>query len=122
MEYKYYPNRPEKLTREFVEQEFSKLIARIAVAEKAETPSEWLALYADWNAFGAYFSGEISHVHYAHAQDMADAARTEADKYLREEVTPEFEKGNAVMLDAFLKAAIKKRSENAMAPISSMRS
>ncbi|HEY3874028.1 MAG TPA: M3 family oligoendopeptidase [Candidatus Kapabacteria bacterium] len=107
MHYKYYPNRPSKLTREFVAEEFSKFLSRIDAAERSETPNEWLSLYADWNGLGAYYSGEVSRIHYAHAQDMANAERTEADKYIREEVTPEFEKGNAVLLDAFLKSKHK---------------
>ncbi len=113
MQFKYYQNRPEKLTKEFVEQEFSKLIARIPAAEQSGSPKEWLDLYGDWNAIGAYISGETSRIHYKHAQDMANAAWTEDDKYLREQLTPASEKGNAAMLEAFLKsryrAAVGKR-------------
>ncbi len=104
MEYKYYPNRPEKLTKEFAEEAFSNLISRIPAAEQSDSPQAWLDLYRDWNALSAYYSGEGSRVHYAHAQDMADELRTEADKYFREAVTPAVEHGNAAMLDAFLKS------------------
>lgn len=104
MHYKYYPHRPEKLTQEFVEQEYAKLIQRIEPAEKSDSPDPWLSLYADWNALNAYYAGEYSRTHYAHAQNMADTAKTEEDKYFREVVTPEFEKGNATLLEAFLKS------------------
>ena len=107
MEYKYYPARPEKLTKEFAETEFSKLTARIAAAEASDSPNHWLDLYHDWNALSAYYSGEGSRVHYAHAKDMANDAITEADKYFREQVTPAMDHGSAAMLDAFLKSKHK---------------
>ena len=107
MEYKYYPNRPEKLTSEFVHQEFAKLTSRIPAAEASDSSKEWLDLYRDWNALNAYYSGEGSRIHYAHAKDMKNDAITEADKYFREQVTPAMDKGNAVMLDAFLKSRYK---------------
>ncbi len=108
MNYKHYPQRPEKLTKEFVEQEFAKLKGRIDSAERSESPGEWLCLYSDWNALTAYFSGEASRISYAHSQDMTNKHWEEADKYFREVVTPAFEQGSAAMLDAVLKSRHKK--------------
>jgi M3 family oligoendopeptidase len=113
MEYKHYHNRPETLTKEFAEAEFATLIARIPAAENSDSANEWLSLYHDWNALSAYYSGEGSRVHYAHAKDMGNNAITQADKYFREQVTPAMDHGSAIMLEAFLKsrhkAAVGKR-------------
>src|SRR5207249_776419 len=91
MNYKHYPHRPEKLTKEFVEQEFVTLKARIDGAEKSGSSNEWISLYSDWNALSGYFSGEASRISYAHSQDMTNKKWDEADKYFREEVTPAME-------------------------------
>ncbi len=107
MQYKYYSDRPERLTKEFAEETFAKLIARIPSAEASNSSKEWLQLYADWNALSAYYSGEGSRIHYAHAQDMGDESKTAADKYFREEVTPAMEQGSATMLEAFLRSKHK---------------
>src|SRR5665213_3392215 len=58
--YKHYPNRPEKLTKEFAEQELAKLSARIESAEKSDSPQAWLDLYRDWNSLGSYYSGSLA--------------------------------------------------------------
>src|SRR5665213_331976 len=105
--YKHYPNRPEKLTKEFAEQELAKLSARIESAEKSDSPQAWLDLYRDWNSLGSYYSGEFSRINYKHAQDMANPEWDRADRYVREHVSPAIEAGNAVLLEAFLKSRYK---------------
>ncbi|HEX5316983.1 MAG TPA: M3 family metallopeptidase, partial [Candidatus Kapabacteria bacterium] len=107
MNFKHYPNRPAKLTKEFSEQELGKLIARVEQAEQSKSPQAWLDLYRDWNSFSAYYSGEASRIGYAHSADMANPEWDEADRYFREQVNPAVEAGNAVLLDAFLKSKYK---------------
>ena len=107
MTYKNYPNRPEKLTKEFIDQEFAKLLARAPEAEQSATPQAWLDLYRDWNSFSAYFSGEGSRINYAHSQNMADEKWDDADRYFREHATPAFEAGNAALLDLFMESKYK---------------
>src|SRR5471030_114027 len=104
MKFKHYPNRSETLTKEFVEQEFAKLDARVDPAEKSDSPKEWIALYSDLNALSGYFSGESSRINYAHSQDMTNKKWDETDKYFREQVTPAMEDGSAKMIDAILKS------------------
>ena len=104
MNYKYYPNRPEKLTSEFVEQEFAKLIGRVEPAEKSDSPNEWIDLYRDWNALSAYVSGEGSRISYNHARDMKNEEWDAADTYFRQSVLPPYEAGGSVLLEAVLKS------------------
>jgi M3 family oligoendopeptidase len=104
MTYKYYPNRAEKLTKEFVEQEFATLTGRIEPAEKSDSPNEWIDLYRGWNALLGYVSGEGSRVSYDHARDMKNEEWGEAEKYFREHVMPAYEAGGSAMLEAVLKS------------------
>ena len=87
MTYKYYPDRPQKLTKEFTEKEFAKLISRIENAERSDSPQDWIKLYGEWNALQAYLSGEASRISYAHSKDMNNKEWDLADKYFREEIT-----------------------------------
>jgi M3 family oligoendopeptidase len=108
MTYKYYPNRSEKLTKEFVESEYAKLIARIDAAEQSSSPKDWIELYRDWNALSAYVSGEGSRISFGRSKDMANKEFEVADKYYREEITPAAESGAATLLDAVIKSKHKK--------------
>jgi M3 family oligoendopeptidase len=104
MKFIHYPDRPETLSKEFVEQEFAMLDARVLSAEQSDSPNEWIALYSDFNALSGYFSGEASRINYAHSQDMTNKDWDAADKYFREQVTPAMEDGSAKMLNAILKS------------------
>ncbi|MDP4200438.1 MAG: M3 family oligoendopeptidase [Bacteroidota bacterium] len=104
MTYKYYPNRPERLTKEFVDAEYAKLLARVDAAEASSDPKAWIELYGDWNALSAYVSGEASRTSYQHAAHMNDPKWDEADKYVREHLMPAYEKGGSIMLDFTLKS------------------
>ncbi len=102
MNYKYYPERPSRLTAEFVREEYASLTARIEGAENAETADAWLALYDDWNALKAYVNGEGSRINFNQSKDMNDPRWDEADRYYREEVMPAADNGNSVMVNALL--------------------
>src|SRR5438132_1710489 len=104
MTYKYYPQRPERMTAEFVHDEYKKLTDRIEEAERSDTPDEWLRLYIDWNALEAYTSGEGSRIGYAYSKDMNDPVHEEADRYFREEVSPMISDGESVLVNALLKS------------------
>ncbi len=104
MNYKYYPNRPERLTKEFVEAEYAKLLARVEAAEASPDPKAWIALYGDWNGLSAYVSGEASRTSYQHSAHMNDAKWDEADKYIREHLMPAYEQGGSAMLAFTLKS------------------
>jgi len=107
MTYKYYPNRSERLTKEFVTQEFEKLQSLIFAAEQSDSPKRWLALYSDWNALGAYIQGEGSRISYEQSKDMNNPKCNDADKYYREQVVPAADLGSSIMLDALLKSKYK---------------
>jgi M3 family oligoendopeptidase len=107
MTYKYYPDRPQKLTKEFTEKEFAKLISRIENAERSDSPQDWIKLYGEWNALQAYLSGEASRISYAHSKDMNNKEWDLADKYFREEITPASDNGSSTMLKALLASRYK---------------
>jgi M3 family oligoendopeptidase len=104
MNYKYYPERPTRLTAEFVREEYRSLTDRIAAAESAESADSWLALYDEWNALKAYINGEGSRINFNQSKDMNDPVWDEADRYFREEVMPVSDNGNSTMVNALLKS------------------
>ena len=107
MTYKYYPDRPQKLTKEFVEKEFLALTSRIESAERSDSPQAWITLYGEWNALQAYLYGEASRISYAHSKDMNNKEWDQADKYFREEITPASDNGSSMLLDALLASRYK---------------
>ncbi|MBC8146155.1 MAG: M3 family oligoendopeptidase [bacterium] len=102
MTYKHYAVRPERFTREFVAEEFERLVARIDAAEASPTADAWLQLFEDWNALKSYVSSESSRRSHALSKDMNDADLEEADKYLREIVAPVADDGNSAFVNALL--------------------
>lgn len=105
--YKHIPNRPAKLTAEYLHGEYQTLIGRIDAAEQAASPDGWLALYADWNALKSYAGSEGSRINHEQSKDMSDPAREEADRYYREAVTPVADEGNSALVNALLKSQHK---------------
>lgn len=104
MTYKYYQDRSERLTKEFVESEFAALLSRVDAAEQSSDPSQWIELYAQWNALSAYVSGESSRISYKHSGSMTDPKWDAADKYLRDVLFPAYEDGASKMLGYVLKS------------------
>jgi len=102
MNYKYYPNRPERLTAEYLRQEYAQLGDRIEAAENSDSPEGWLSLYADWNALRSYDSGEGSRISFALTKDMSNTEVEEADRYYREQIAPISDAGNSKILNAML--------------------
>jgi len=102
MDYKHYPDRPEKLTAEYLREEYGRLTDRLEPAEQSESPGAWLKLFADWNALKSYVSGEGSRISYALSKNMNDAQWEEADRYYREHVTPVSDEGSSRMVNALL--------------------
>jgi M3 family oligoendopeptidase len=104
MTYKYYTNRAEHLTKEFLIEEYRKLTDRVQAAEASETSELWLKLYADWNALSAYGGGEGSRLSYALAKNMESATSEEAFRYFREEVIPIADNAESELVDALHKS------------------
>ena len=102
MNYKHYPNRPERLTAEYLREEYRRLVDRIDAAESSDSAQGWLSLYADWNALKSYVAGEGSRISYALTKDMNNAEMEEADRYYREEVTPISDEGSSRLVNALL--------------------
>lgn len=100
--FKFYPDRSERLTAEFVRDEYRRISDRIAQAEEATSPEGWLAIYADWNGLTAYCSGEGSRIGYRLAKSMNDPEAEEADRYFREEISPVISDGESVMVTSLL--------------------
>src|SRR5438105_5449975 len=102
MTYKYYPQRPERMTAEFVHDECKNLNDQIKEAEDSDSPQKWLTLYQKYNELIGYLIGEGSRINYAFAQDMTDPAREKSFQYLREELAPVTDAAESQFLDAFL--------------------
>lgn len=107
MQYKYYPNRPETLTKEFVEQEYAKLRADLPQAEAASSGELWLDLFSRWNAIKGYVESEGNRINYMQSRYMANAEYENAEKYYREEVMPASDLGNSEILEALLRSKHK---------------
>jgi len=102
MTYKHYPNRPGKLTQEFVQTEYKKLTDRIAEANSSNTAEKLLELYADWNALNSFVGSETSRINHELNKNMSDEELSERERYQREEVQPAADRGNAELLHAVL--------------------
>ncbi|HET9135359.1 MAG TPA: M3 family oligoendopeptidase [Candidatus Kapabacteria bacterium] len=102
MTYKHYPNRPGKLTQEFVQTEYKKLTDRITEANSSDTADKWLELYADWNALNSFVGSETSRINHELNKNMSDDELSERERYQREEVQPAADRGNAELLQAVL--------------------
>ncbi|MEP7220670.1 MAG: M3 family oligoendopeptidase, partial [Bacteroidota bacterium] len=107
MQYKYYQNRLDTLTAEYLRNEYRGLTDRIAAAEESDSPDGWVSLFADWNALKSYVSGEGSRISYALTKDMNDATTEEAERYYREEVSPIADNGSSVLVNALLNSRHK---------------
>lgn len=102
--YLFYPQRPKKVTAEYVKQEFDRLLAE---AEKAETSSDsklWEKLMEDWNGLRALLSGEHSRLGYYVSQDATDEGVEKEEKYFREKVSPVWETAGFELLTKVLKS------------------
>ncbi|HVK40735.1 MAG TPA: M3 family oligoendopeptidase [Candidatus Kapabacteria bacterium] len=88
MAYLHYPERPERLTAEFVDEVFEALIARIAEAEASPSADDWDALVRDWNAFRFYYSSEWSRVNFRLSANFSDEDAIAAEQYFRDRVIP----------------------------------
>lgn len=104
MQYKHYPDRPEKLTKEFVISEFDKLRGTIAQAESSPSGDAWLALFAQWNNLKSYIESENNRINYLQSRYMDNAEYEASEKYLREEVMPVSDQGSSDLLNALLKS------------------
>lgn len=87
MKYKYYEDRPERLTAEFLSDEYARLEERVEEAEKSDTPELWMRLFRDWEALRGYRSGEGSRVNYAFAREMSNPVLEKEQRYHRTEIT-----------------------------------
>lgn len=110
MGYKYYNERPEALTEEFVRKEYAKLAAATVAAEESEFPDQWIGLISDWNALGGYLRGEANRIGYRSAQDMTDPALDEIDRYFREQILPALTQGE----HQFIESLLATRHQNAI--------
>lgn len=107
MNYKHYNNRPDKITSEFVQQEFDGLIARLEHAENSQVAEQWIEIFRDWNALKSYLSGTGSRIGYAVSKDANDLEADAAEEYFREKIGPISDKGNSILVRALLRSKHK---------------
>jgi M3 family oligoendopeptidase len=98
--YKYYPQRPERLTPEFVQAEFGPVVEALPAADSAPDGSAWLAAISRWNALRALLEGERSRIGYALSKNCLDEKLEEEDRYFREQIMPVQEEGDSRFFSA----------------------
>ncbi len=102
--YKHYTDRPDRLTAEFLRDEYAVLKKKIAEAEGADSPDAWLELYGEWNALKSYITGEGSRINYAFARTMTDSGLEEAHSYYRTQLSPIIREMSSMFATALLKS------------------
>ncbi len=102
MTYKYFTERPDRLTAEFLQSECARLEERIAEAEASESSELWLRLYEDWNALKGYGMGEGSRISYAFARWMDDPTLEDAHRYYRTRLSPIMHEMSSRLVTALL--------------------
>ena len=105
--YKYYPQRPDRLTPEFVRAEFSRALEALPAADGDTTPTRWLDAIAQWNALRAYIEGERARIGYAFSKNCLDPQLEAQDRFFREQVIPAQEEGDARFLEALARTPHK---------------
>ena len=98
--FKYYPDRPPKLTPDFVQHEFGKITGALPAAEAANDAGPWLDAIARWNALRGYIEGERARISYALSKNCLDPELEEAERYFREKVLPEQDDGDSRFITA----------------------
>ncbi|MCA9001124.1 MAG: M3 family oligoendopeptidase [Planctomycetes bacterium] len=95
--------RPAELTVEWVQGKYRELCERADQAGDASGKGvDWISLAREWNGLKAYLAGERARRNYAFRQDMNNAAAEEADRFMREEIIPPSETGDALLGKALL--------------------
>lgn len=119
--FKHYPGRPRKLTADFIKKEYTKLLAVLPRAEKADKPDLWLELFANWNALKSYIGSQGARVYYQYSKNMNDKSAAATDKYFREKIGPACEKPEFILTKAFLasrhRQALIKRYGDQLVPV-----
>ncbi len=118
--YKYYANRPSKLTAAFAKKEYAKLLARLPTAESNEKPHLWIELFTSWNALEGYIGSEFSRIGYEYSKDLTNKKLDARQQYLREKISPVIDQPEHQLVKAFInsrhRSAIAKRFGEQLIP------
>ncbi|MES3000575.1 MAG: M3 family oligoendopeptidase [Pseudomonadota bacterium] len=98
--YKHYPQRPARLTPEFVQAEFAPVVDALPAADLAADGSAWLDAISRWNALRAYLEGERARLGFALSKNCLDEKLEEDDRYFREHIQPVQEEGDSRFFSA----------------------
>lgn len=98
--FRHYPQRPARLTPEFVRDEYRPVLEGLPAADAAPDAQPWLAAIERWNALRSYVESERSRSHYAYSKDCLDPVLEEEERYLREDILPVQEEGESHFLQA----------------------
>jgi M3 family oligoendopeptidase len=98
--FKHYPERPDALTPEYLQAEFSGILGALPAADAAADPALWVDAVARWNALRAYVEGERARLGYAYSKNCLDPALEAQDRYFREKILPVQEEGDSQFLRA----------------------
>src|SRR5579863_8320641 len=101
-QFKYYPNRPQRLTKRFAKAEYSKLLSSVAAAESSAQPQLWFKLFTNWNALQSYLGSDGARISHAYNKQLDDQKLAAADQYFREKIVPAIGPSEHALVTAFL--------------------
>ena len=102
--FRVYSDRSERLTPEFLKEEFVRIHALGSKAEEANTAADWLRAVKEWDDLNAYFLGQQSRATYEYSKNTQDPGAAEAYRYHQQEVTPAFENAESEFLGLLLRS------------------
>ena len=102
--FRHYPQRPERLTPEFIEQEHQTLQEKIKLADASPTSDLWIRLFQNWNELKSYAGSETSRIRYRYSGNLLNKDYESADTYVREKVVPALDKGTGLIMEAVMKS------------------
>jgi M3 family oligoendopeptidase len=98
--FKHYPQRPARLTPEFVQHEFGAILEALPAADAATGAPPWVEAIARWNALRGYTEGEQARLGYAYSKNCLDPELEAQERYMREKIVPVREAGDSRFLPA----------------------
>ena len=101
------------VTREEVDAEYQALLAAIPAADGSA--DAWEALFWKWNDLMARVESEASRRRFRESQNTRDEAAEAASKFMREQIAPVVQKGDAALREAFLASPVRAELETRLA-------
>jgi M3 family oligoendopeptidase len=112
MQYRHYPNRPERLTAEFVEARFGELRARVPAAEASATHHEWTGLLRGWNELHSYLQSDLIRLSLRVGADSSDEAAAGEEEAFFRDIIPVIDAHEHELFGTLLKSRHRRSLES----------